>query len=388
MQIFTDTNLDFLGKRMHAAVFSAALLVAGLIAIFSQGFNMGIDFKGGTEVELKFLDNPDVPALRATMEALGVGQVSLQQVGQPGDHTILIRVQEVETGTANSAVSRRIVEALYSPEEHAALAAGRVNLNQTGADDLGLLLAGCPEALVSAQAGRELGAEIAALRVQEQGVLASYDLLDGLPGMTPGARVCLEENTFLPGFAKWKDYFVGPKVGAELRSKAILAIAVSLLFMLGYITWRFQFEYGVGAVLALFHDVLITTGLLVLLGQEFTLTIVAALLTLAGYSINDTIVVFDRIRENIKVMRTAPFETVVNKAINQTLSRTVLTAATTLMVVSSLYFFGGSELRGFSTTMLMGVVIGTYSSIFIASPALLLWRKYSPRMRRRKTARA
>ncbi len=120
MQIFTDTKLDFLGKKMYAALFSAALLVAGLVAIFSQGFNMGIDFKGGTEVELKFLDAPDVPALRATMDALGVGQVSLQQVGQPGDHTILIRVQEVETGAANSAVSQRIVEALYSPEEHAA----------------------------------------------------------------------------------------------------------------------------------------------------------------------------------------------------------------------------------------------------------------------------
>ncbi len=388
MQIFTNTNLDFLGKRMYAALFSAALLVAGLFAIFSQGFNMGIDFKGGTEVELKFLDDPDVPALRATMDALGVGQVSLQQIGQPGDNTILIRVQEVEGGAANSGVSQRIVEALYSPEENAALAAGWINLNQAGAEDIGLLLEGCPAAAGSTQDRRELSTEIAALRVQEQGVLASYGQLDGLPGMTPESRSCLEENTFLPGFAKWKDYFVGPKVGAELRSKAILAIAVSLVFILGYITWRFQFEYGVGAVLALFHDVVVTTGLLVLLGQEFTLTIVAALLTLAGYSINDTIVVFDRIRENTKVMRTAPFETVVNKAINQTLSRTVLTAATTLLVVASLYFFGGSELRGFSTAMLMGVVIGTYSSIFIASPAVLLWRKYSPRVRGRRAARA
>ena len=388
MQIFTNTNLDFLGKRMYAALFSAALLAAGLLGIFSQGFNMGIDFKGGTEVEFKFLDAPDVPALRATMDDLGLGQVSLQQVGQPGDNTILIRVQEVEDGTANSAVSQRIVEALYSPEESAALAAGRVNLNQSGAEDIGLLLSGCPAAEGSTQDRRELATEIAALRVQEQGVLASYDQLDGLPGMTPEVRSCLEESTFLPGFAKWKDYFVGPKVGEELRSKAILAIAVSLVFILGYITWRFQFEYGVGAVLALFHDVVITTGLLVLLGEEFTLTIVAALLALAGYSINDTIVVFDRIRENVKVMRTAPFETVVNRAINQTLSRTVLTALTTLMVIVSLYFFGGSELRGFATAMFLGVIIGTYSSIFIASPAVLLWRKYSPRMRGRKRARA
>ncbi len=387
MQIFTNTKLDFLGKRMHAALFSTALLVAGLFAIFSQGFNMGIDFKGGTEVELKFLDDPDVPALRATMDALGVGQVSLQQVGQPGDNTILIRVQEADGGAAGSTVSQRIVEALYNPQEHAALAAGRTNLNRAGAEDIGLLLEGCPGAAGSPQEGRELATEIAALRVQEQGVLASYDQLDGLPGMTPEARSCLEENTFLPGFAKWKDYFVGPKVGAELRTKAILAIAVSLVFILGYITWRFQFEYGVGAVLALFHDVVVTTGLLVLLGQEFTLTTVAALLTLAGYSINDTIVVFDRIRENTKAMRTAPFETVINKAINQTLSRTVLTAATTLLVVASLYFFGGSELRGFSIAMFLGVIIGTYSSIFIASPAVLLWRKYSPRMRGRRAAR-
>jgi preprotein translocase SecF subunit len=146
--------------------------------------------------------------------------------------------------------------------------------------------------------------------------------------------------------------------------------------------------FGVGAVLALFHDVVITTGLLVLLGQEFTLTIVAALLTLAGYSINDTIVVFDRIRENLKVMRTAPLAAVINKSVNQTLSRTVLTAVTTLMVIASLYLFGGAELRGFATAMFLGVVIGTYSSIFIASPAVLLWRKYFPRIRGRAGARA
>jgi preprotein translocase subunit SecF len=384
MQIFTNTNIDFLGKTKLAAVLSCLTVAAGMIGIFTIGFNLGIDFQGGTEIELKFAQARDLPDLRGKLEGLGMGQVGLQQVGRPEENTILIRVEDPEAGRTGE-VSRRIVQALYTREEAAALAAGRLNLNEIGTDSLATLLAGCPAGEDGIGAGPDLAEEITALRVQ-RGVLESYDEIGSLPAVTPEIRSCLEESTFLPGFAKWKDYFVGPKVGEELREKAIWAIAVSLVGILIYITIRFQFEYGVGAVLALFHDVIITTGLLVLLRLEFSLTIVAALLTLAGYSINDTIVVFDRIRENLKVMRTQPFEAVVNRSINQTLSRTVLTAVTTLLVIASLFVFGGSELEGFSTAMFLGVIIGTYSSVFVASPAVIVWRKYFPRVRSRRAA--
>ena len=161
-----------------------------------------------------------------------------------------------------------------------------------------------------------------------------------------------------------------------------------MIGILIYITVRFQLEYGIGAVVALFHDVIITTGLLVLLGEEFGLTVVAALLTLAGYSVNDTIVVFDRIRENLRVKRTLALEDVINLSINQTLSRTVLTAVSTLLVVVTMLFFGGPEFHGFSVALLIGVILGTYSSIFVASPVVSLWRGVFSRARSRRVARA
>ncbi|MDZ7330885.1 MAG: protein translocase subunit SecF [candidate division KSB1 bacterium] len=166
---------------------------------------------------------------------------------------------------------------------------------------------------------------------------------------------------------------VGPRIGSELRNDAIKAIIISLILILIYISWRFEFRFAVGAVVALFHDVLITLGLFSIFNFEVSLSVVAAFLTLVGYSLNDTIVVFDRIRENLKVMRKESSLTIFNKSINQTLSRTILTALTTLFVVTIIFFFGGEVIHGFSFALLVGIIVGTYSSIFIASPVAYAW---------------
>jgi preprotein translocase SecF subunit len=168
---------------------------------------------------------------------------------------------------------------------------------------------------------------------------------------------------------------VGPKIGAELRKAALWAIIIALFFILLYISWRFEFIFAVGAIAALFHDVLITLGVFSVLRLEISLAIIAAFLTIVGYSLNDTIVVFDRIRENLKVLRRETYENIINTSINQSLSRTIVTSLTTLIVVSILYFFGGEVIHNFAFALIIGVLIGTYSSIFIASPILVEWEK-------------
>ena len=173
---------------------------------------------------------------------------------------------------------------------------------------------------------------------------------------------------------------VGPQVGADLRQKALWAVAASIFGMLLYIAWRFRsFPFGVGAVVALIHDTLITIGLLVLFGREFNLVVVAALLTLVGYSVNDTVVVYDRIRENQRTPKKEPLESVINRSINQTLSRTVLTSGATMLVVLALFFLGGEVLNTFALTLMIGIVIGTYSSIYVASPIVVIWKQWSTR---------
>jgi preprotein translocase subunit SecF len=383
MQIFTDTNFDFMGKKVYAALFSGTLLLLTSGIIIFRGLTFGIDFRGGTEIELKFAQTPDIGALRSRLEA-AVGGVTLQPVGRADERTVLVRAGSEGDP---SAISAKISAALLSPEDAAAAAAGRTNLNQVGKDALGKVLFGCG-AGISDDSAQGLAEDILAARIVQGGVLAGLDSISAVPGITPEIRQCLERETFLPPFTRWKDYYVGPKVGAELRTKAIWAIAVSLAGILIYLTFRFQFEYGVGAVVALFHDVIITTGLLALLGVEFDLTVVAALLTLAGYSVNDTIVVFDRIRDNLRIKRTAGIDEVINLSLNQTLSRTILTGGTSLMAILSMLFLGGTAFYGFSLALLIGIIKGTYSSIFVASPIVVVWQQYVTAPRARRVARA
>ena len=212
------------------------------------------------------------------------------------------------------------------------------------------------------------------------GVFRSSADVATVPGLSAEVKTWLQSNAVTGPFVLLSAENVGPQVGADLRQKALWAVAASIAGMLIYIAWRFRsFPFGVGAVIALIHDTLITVGLLALFGREFNLVVVAALLTLVGYSVNDTVVVFDRIRENQRAPKKEPLETIINRSINQTLSRTVLTSGATMLVVVALFFLGGEVLNTFALTLIIGIVIGTYSSIYVASPIVVIWKQWSSR---------
>jgi len=208
------------------------------------------------------------------------------------------------------------------------------------------------------------------------GVLSSFDQLTGVQGVTPQILAAVKQQCALGPFTILSAEVVGPKIGAELQRKAILAVLYALGGMLVYIAFRFEWIYGAAAVIAVFHDTLITIGLFSLFNKEITLTVVAALLTLVGYSMNDTIVTFDRIRENLKILRREELETLINKSVNQTLSRTVLTSGLTLLTALALFIFGGQVLNGFAFALVCGIIVGTYSSVFVASPILIFWHNF------------
>jgi preprotein translocase subunit SecF len=214
------------------------------------------------------------------------------------------------------------------------------------------------------------------------GLISSFDQLAAVPGVNSAIISVLKQQCSLSPFSIQQVQMVGPKVGAELRNKAVLATLYALGGMLIYIAFRFEWIYGVAAVVACFHDTIITIGLFSLFNKEITLTVIAALLTLVGYSMNDTIVIFDRIRENIKLLRREPLESLINKSVNQTLSRTVMTSGLTFLTVIALFLFGGPVLNGFSFALVVGIIIGTYSSVFVASPIVLFWHNWADSRKR------
>jgi preprotein translocase subunit SecF len=200
--------------------------------------------------------------------------------------------------------------------------------------------------------------------------------LAAVPGVTPQVLGVLKQETYCAPLAIIDTEVVGPKIGADLQRQAVLAVLYALGGMLVYIAFRFEWIYGFAAVIAVFHDTIITLGLFSLFNKEISLTVVAALLTLVGYSMNDTIVTFDRIRENLKILRREPLESLINRSVNQTLSRTVLTSGLTFLTAVSLYLFGGQVLNGFSFALVVGILVGTYSSVFVASPILVFWQNF------------
>ncbi|MBT5029029.1 MAG: protein translocase subunit SecF [Nitrospinaceae bacterium] len=289
--INSDTHIDFMGKIKMALAISGILILVGMgSVIFSGGLKYGIDFSGGTLIQLQFKTAPNIDEIRDGLKSVGLGESTIQEFGSKRD--ILIRVQR----------SEEKLEAVGSKVR----------------DSLG------------AKFNKE---DITVARVE----------------------------------------MVGPKVGRDLREKAMLSIVYAIIGIVLYISWRFELQYAIAAIIALVHDVLVTMGAFSLLDKEFTLVIVAAFLTIIGYSLNDTIVVFDRIRENLRRKGKNTLEDIINASINQTLSRTLLTSGTTLLVVIALFLFGGEIIHDFSFALLVGVIIGTYSSIFIASVFLVYW---------------
>jgi preprotein translocase subunit SecF len=307
MRFFKDAHYQFMAWRRRAYIASAVLIAIGVVSIaLHGGLEYGVDFTGGTLVQVEFNEQVDAAALRSVVEDAGFAGAAIQGFG--GEREYLVRLQTFEEVGGEGEVER-MLDAL------------------------------------SAAYGEE-------------------------------------------GYTVLRVEAVGPKVGSELQRKAVLAILMSFVLTLIYLAFRFEWRFGVAAVVATIHDIMITFGFISLTGIEITLGTVAAILTIVGYSLNDTIVVFDRIRENLRKKRKESYETTLNRSINETLPRTVLTSGTTLVTLLALFLFGGSVIRPFAMVLILGVLVGTYSSIFVASPVLLEIEEYGHRRAKAQRAHA
>jgi preprotein translocase SecF subunit len=282
-----NTSIPFVAYRKAAFAFSLLIVLASIALVFTKGLNFGIDFKGGTMIEIETPEAADISAIRTQLNGLGLGDVQVQTFGAPNDVLIRIQSQGGEPGS-----DQQVVELVK----------------------------------------QELGESVQYRRVE----------------------------------------VVGPKVSGELVNSGVTAVVLAVALMLIYVWFRFEWQFSIGAVLALVHDVITTIGIFSLLQIEFSLPIIAAILTIVGYSMNDTVVVYDRVRENLRKYKRMDLGELIDKAINETLTRTTMTALTTLLALFALYIFGGEVIRGFTFAMIWGVIIGTYSSIFVAAPVLLI----------------
>jgi preprotein translocase subunit SecF len=372
MELFKHTDFDFLGKKWPFIILSLVLTAAGFVSLgIKGGPRYGIDFRGGALITVTFAQRPPVDKVRA---ALSGTQVEVQEVSGKQDDIIGIDALE---DTALQAARQKIVDRLTAAFGQPGN--GKYNINAGGAQALadhlrdGLAAASVP---TSEQQLATLATNIMGYRKQHSGLIRNLDDLRSVPGVTPQVLNVLKQQTYPDTVAVVGTEVVGPKIGSELQRKAILAVLYALGGMLVYVAFRFEWIYGAAAVIAVFHDTLITIGLFSLFNKEITLTVVAALLTLVGYSMNDTIVTFDRIRENLKLLRREELEPLINKSVNQTLSRTVLTSGLTLLTALALFLFGGQVLNGFAFALVCGIIAGTYSSVFIASPILIVWHNF------------
>jgi preprotein translocase subunit SecF len=298
LELIKKPNIDFIGKKYITLLVTGTLSILGIIAIIQIAVgraNMGIDFAGGTEVQLKFEQPIELQTVRSAMEAGGFKDLELQDV--PAENRVLIKTKRSEGDLAKIAES--ITAAL---DQHLA-----------------------------------------------------------------GKKYVVDATTA-----------IGPKVGAKLRNDSVKAIIMATVGILIYVAVRFKFQFGVGATIATFHDVLAILGIFYLMGKEINLIVVSGLLTIAGYSLTDTVVVYDRIRENLKINIKEPMKNIINNSINEVLSRTLITSLTVFLAAAALFFLGGEVIHDFALIILLGVIIGTYSSIFVASPILLLWKKNRP----------
>jgi preprotein translocase subunit SecF len=294
------SKIPFTRYRKIAVILSTIVNLAVLVMLFIKGPNLGVDFAGGTVVQLKFQQQVSIPDIRRALESINLGGSEIQDFGREGDNEYLIRLEK--TSVEIGALGEQVKKALS---------------DQFGTDKFEIR------------------------RIE----------------------------------------FVGPKIGEDLRRRGVLSVIVATIMMGIYIWFRFQFRFGIGAVIALIHDVLVTVGALMLANYEFDLTIIAALLTIVGFSVNDTVVICDRIRENMRKIKRETLESIVNTSINETLSRTILTTGTALMVLFALYLLGGAVIRPFAFALIVGFISGVYSTIFIASPVILFWETRPKRRR-------
>jgi preprotein translocase subunit SecF len=387
IELFKQPNIDWMGKAKFFFALSLLLLIAGWTSVFMKGgpahggLPYSIDFKGGTNVDVRFAQAPNVDQLRSALSAQGLGGSEIQAISDnaiPGAKANEVVISLEQKGQADQALDTSKAQVLTALNAiYGQSNSNRPDFNTATPVSLAAFLTQRDPLLLSTNAGdryTQLAKSILQYRdTESNGVLTNLDDVSKVPGVTPAVVSSLKDGYALGPFTIRNVEIVGPKVGAELRLQAIYVTLYALAGMLVYIAFRFEWVYGAAAVLAVFHDVLITLGFFSLLHFEISLTVIAALLTLVGYSMNDTIVIFDRIRENNRLLRRESFADVVNKSINQTLSRTILTSGLTFLTVLVLFLMGGQVLRAFSFALVVGIVVGTYSSFGIAAPLVVAW---------------
>jgi preprotein translocase subunit SecF len=371
-----------MGKAKYFFGLSFALLAIGSASLIAHGGPYyGIDFKGGTVVNVRFASAPPIDQIRNGLAQQGLGNstiVPVSDIGSQSSNEVLINLEEKGEGSeALDAGKAAILNAL-----HATLGsgeAGKQDFNALGAPEIAEVLTRKDPLALGAAAGdryNQLARQIVDYRDKTRGGIVTNLSELSAAGATAPAIAALGDSFYASNFAIINVEIVGPKVGSELRRQAVVVTLYALGGMLVYIAFRFEWVYGAAAVLAVFHDVLITLGLFSIFHFEISLTVIAALLTLVGYSMNDTIVIFDRIRENTRLMRREPFPAIVNRSINQTLSRTILTSGLTFLTVLVLFIMGGQVLRAFSFALVVGILVGTYSSFGIAAPMVVAWNHW------------
>ena len=386
MEFFKNVNVDWMGKAKYFVALSLVLLVLGWLSILKNGgIKYGIDFRGGTLVYVRFAGPAPVDQIRKGLAAAGLADSTIQTISDTvlnsgAQNDVVIGLDKKGEGDESLDAGKQAILDVLHKTFGTADAAGKLDFNSVTKDSLaGYLTQKDPLLLGSSAADRynQLAQRLLAARdTQYSGIVSNFDELKNVDGVTPAVLGTLNSGFVLGNFTIRNVEVVGPKVGAQLRRQAFFATLYALAGMLVYIAFRFEWVYGIGAVIAVFHDVLITLGFFSLFHYEISLTVIAALLTLVGYSMNDTIVIFDRVREDQRLMRKDVFSDVVNKAINQTLSRTILTSGLTFLTVLVLFLLGGEVLRAFAFAMVVGVVVGTYSSFGIAAPIVVWWNKY------------
>jgi preprotein translocase subunit SecF len=403
MEFFHGVNIDWMGRAKYFVTLSLILLAVGWISVWKQGLRYGIDFRGGTLVKVRFATPPPLEQMRKGLQAVGLHNpviTSISDISDPNSkNDVEISLEQTSTDEGLDVQRQTVLNALHKTF---GAPTGKDDFNSVTPADLNAFLTAKDPLNLGTAAGdryKQLAAQLTGER-DRLGIVTNFEQLSGVPGVTPAVIKSLQGGYDLGNFAIRGMTSVGPKVGAQLRHQAFWATMYALGGMLIYVAIRFSGSelflrgargvgfgafirrwidtiiFGAAAVIACFHDVLITLGFFSLVHYEISLTVIAALLTLVGYSMNDTIVIFDRVRENLRLMRREPFPEIVNKSINQTLSRTILTSGLTLLTVLVLYITGGEVLRAFSFAMVVGVVVGTYSSFGIAAPIVVVWNKY------------
>jgi preprotein translocase subunit SecF len=383
IEFFHGSNIDWIGKSKYFIALSLALLLLGWGSIAkSKGIRYGIDFRGGTLVYVRFAQKPPLDKLREGLRTRGLGESSLQEMHdltRPNDNLVVIGLEQKSQGEISLDAGKQAILGMLS-ETFGGGEAGKQDFNTASAATLAEYLTrrdvlGLGPA--SADRYTQLARTLTDYRDKERsGLMSNLDDLKSVSGVDARVVAALHDQYFTGQYVVRDAQVVGPKVGGQLRTQAMLATLYALAGMLVYIAFRFEWVYGAAAVLAVFHDVLITLGFFSLFNFEITLTVIAALLTLVGYSMNDTIVIFDRIRENVRLMRREPLDVIINRSINQTLSRTILTSGLTFITVLVLFLMGGDVLRSFAFALTVGIVVGTYSSFGIAVPVVFFWNRW------------